>query len=172
MAAQGEATGLDQTITGVNEMAGTGVGLGAPGCMAVLSEMCVQAHRLEEAQAYAELGQAMANNDGQYFYSAELFRSEALLHMARANASSNEATKHEHWSLAREAAQKAVDIARQQKSLSLELRATLVLSETMTVIDLNLEAEHSILDLISRFDKNTSGTDLDRAREWVNSRAR
>ncbi|MCZ6828138.1 MAG: hypothetical protein O7F73_00845, partial [Gammaproteobacteria bacterium] len=92
-AALGDPQGLDQAIAGVNELAGIGVGAGAPGCMAVLAEMCATAGRLEEGFGYAQLGEMMADDSGQHFYTVEVYRSTALLHIATADQAQDPATR-------------------------------------------------------------------------------
>jgi class 3 adenylate cyclase/tetratricopeptide (TPR) repeat protein len=159
----GDPSGLDCSRAGFNQLAGLGVGMGAPGCMAVLAEMCAKAGELDEGFGLAALGEAMADESGQHFYSVEIYRSMALLHLAQAQTVTQEAVD-EALAAAEASARRSVEVARSQQAPSLELRAVQPLVTILEARGDHGEARELLAGVVAKFAPTSRGADLDRAR--------
>ncbi|WP_426574503.1 ATP-binding protein [Aquihabitans sp. McL0605] len=175
LAELGDPAGLDVAREGVNQLAGMGVGIGAPGCMAVLAEMCAKDGAIEEGFGYAALGEAMAADLAQDFYTAEIHRSVALLQLATADAA-DAADDPEAADAALAAADAAADagiaMARAQRAPSLELRAV---QPKLTLLHRRGEhhaARDLLAEVVDRFPPDSHGVDLDRSRADLDDPAR
>ncbi len=164
----GDPDGLDIARDGVNQLAGMGVGIGAPGCMAVLAEMCAKAGEVDEGFGYAGLGEAMAAESQQHFYTAEIHRSVALLHLELADRATG-AEAESAIEAAEAAARASIDVARAQRAPSLELRAV---EPMVSVLERrgDRDAARSLLaSTVAQFPESSRGIDLDRARAEIDS---
>jgi predicted ATPase/class 3 adenylate cyclase len=154
-AMQGVPDGLANAKAGVGQLAGLGVGTGAPGCMAVIAELCALEGEVEEGFGFAELGLAMAEQSGQHFYTAELHRSTALLHLQVASAAGDDlAARQKALAEAEFAAKRALEVADSQNAPSLALRAAEPLQRLMEMRGEATAADELRQSIVSRFPKD------------------
>jgi hypothetical protein len=154
-AMQGVPDGLADAKAGVGQLAGLGVGTGAPGCMAVIAELCALEGEVEEGFGFAELGLAMAEQSGQHFYTAELHRSTALLHLQVASAAGDDlAARQKALAEAEFAAKRALEVADSQNAPSLALRAAEPLQRLMEMRGEATAADELRQSIVSRFPKD------------------
>ena len=171
MAERGDPAAFDMVVSGIGILAGLGTGLGAPGCMAVVAEMYVKKGEYAEAAGYVAFGESMAEPTGQHFYTVELHRSAALAHLGLADQATDDDVRAAELAAAEQCARQAIELARQQASPSLELRAI------QPIIELHhrrgdLDAAHELVrTVVDKFPADSSGRDLDRARAALEGRA-
>ena len=166
MAELGDPTGLDVARDGVNMLTGLGARSGAPGCMAVLAEMCAKYGEIDEGLAYVELGEALALQWDQNFYTSEIHRSQALLHLRRAELLTG-SDADEALSSATTAAQRGIEMARSQDAASLELRAIQPMIALLRQRAENREAFELLTSTVAKFPPASHGIDLEQARAEV-----
>jgi tetratricopeptide (TPR) repeat protein len=103
---------------GMSAYTGTGAGLALPFYHSILGDALMQAGRFDESLKALDDGIAIADKNDDWFQYAELHRLKGELALARTTASESDA---ESLFI------RAIEIARQQKSRSFELRATMSL---------------------------------------------
>jgi hypothetical protein len=171
MAERGDPDAFDMVVSGIGILAGLGTGLGAPGCMAVVAEMYVKKGEYGEAAGYVAFGESMAEPTGQHFYTVELHRSAALAHLGLAAAAADAATREAELVAAEQRGLRAIELAQQQGSPSLELRAIQPLVELHHRRN-DLEAARALVaQAVAKFPADSSGHDIDRARAALEGRA-
>jgi hypothetical protein len=125
--------------------------------------MCAKAGELDEGFAYTSLGEAMADDSGQHFYTVEIYRSLALLHLVQAERSTG-AGADEALAAAEASARRSLEIARSQQAPSLELRA---IQPLVTILESRGDhdaARELVAGVVGKFATTSRGADLDRAR--------
>lgn len=171
MAERGDPDAFDMVVSGIGILAGLGTGIGAPGCMAVVAEMYAKKGEYAEAAGYVAFGESMAEPTGQHFYTAELHRSAALAHLGLAEATTDPEATTAELAAAERRAQQAIELARQQASPSLELRAIQPMIELLFRRGEPDAARGLLQEVVDKFPADSSGIDLDRAREALQGAA-
>lgn len=171
MAERGDPEAFDMVVHGIGILAGLGTGVGAPGCMAVVAEMYVKKGEYGEAAGYVAFGEAMAEPTGQHFYTVELHRSAALAHLGLADAAPDGDTRATELAAAEQRGWQAIELARQQGSPSLELRAIQPIVELYHRRGDAAAANELIAAVVAKFPADSTGHDIDRARAALDGRA-
>jgi predicted ATPase len=119
----GETTeGIAEMQQGLAELARTGTGVGAPPFLLMLADATWRAGRHDDALGALGLGVARAQETGQHFWDAELYRLRALILLDK-----DAGTEAEAETLFR----RALEIARGQEARSFELRAATSLARLL-----------------------------------------
>ena len=170
MAERGHPQAFEMVKTGIGILAGAGA-IGAPGCMAVVAEMYAKKGEHVEATGYVAFGESMAEPTGQHFYTVELHRSAALVHLGLAEATTDPEATAAELAAAEQRAKQAIELARQQASPSLELRAIQPMIELLFRRGEPDAARGLLQEVVDKFPADSSGIDLDRAREALQGAA-
>jgi DNA-binding SARP family transcriptional activator/predicted ATPase len=156
MAAQGDHEGIDRIRRGLELSAATGVHMDDAYFLGLLGDACLRAGRLDEA--LRAIGDALADvpRAGRFFFGAELrrLRGEALVRSGER--SDGEASLRQ-----------ALEVAREQGSPALELRAAITLGDLLRESGRAGEARRLVAPVYATFTEGFDTQDLRRARTFL-----
>jgi len=148
--------GLEQIERASSEFAAQEGGLGVPWSMSIAAWGCARLGRIDEGLAALARGfEAMPRNDERQ-WEAELWRLKGELLLRRAEPDSGEAQA---------CLQRAIDVARRQAALSLELRAATSLARLFERQGDAALARTMLAQLLARFTEGAGSADLVAATE-------
>jgi adenylate cyclase len=158
VAAGDSKSGLQQIQKALAEFRSLRGGLGMPWIMALAADACLRSDARLDAQAAAAMGLAMTNVHGERHWEAELHRIKGEALLATTGADSGEAEA---------AFRQAIDVAYQQKALSLELRASMSLARLLAARGERSNAAACVNDVYSRFTEGFATADLITAKALI-----
>jgi adenylate cyclase len=120
-----EADGIALMERGVDAWRGTGARIGEPYLLALLSELCLRAGRIDAAGERLAEARAQVERSDERWWEAELHRLEGEILLAAADDGDRDGDSGDR---AEACFRSALDVARRQQARSLELRAALSLS--------------------------------------------
>ena len=126
----------------------------APFFLALLAEVCLKAQKLEEGIAAISTAQAVAQNAGERWWSAELYRLQGAL--LRAQGGDESGVEAWFW--------QAIEIARQQQAKLLELRAAMSLGQLWQRQGKREEARQLLAEIYGWFTEGFDTPDLKEAK--------
>jgi class 3 adenylate cyclase/predicted ATPase len=160
---QGEAKaaeGIAEIQGALVSLAKSGTGIGAPQLLGSLAEACWKAGRHADALQALDLGDTRANDQGQHYYDAELYRLRAEI-VLEADANDVEA--------ARALLHSALEIARSQEARSLELRSAMSLGRLLRSQGERAEARALVEPVYAWFTEGFDTQDLKDAKAFLDA---
>ncbi len=158
-----EADGIALMERGLDAWRGTGTHIGEPYLLALLSETCLRAGRLDAAGERLAEARAQVERSGECWWEAELHRLEGEILLARAEVGGCDG---DHGDRAEACFRNALEIARRQQARSLELRAALSLSRRWSQ-SRRAEARRLLGGVLETFNEGHDTADLRAAREQM-----
>jgi len=144
-----EAEGIALMERGLNAWRGTGARILEPYLLALLSELCLRAGRIDAAGERLDEARARVQETGECWYEAELHRLEGEILLAAAG-------EGERGERAEACFRRALEVAGRQGATSLELRAALSLSR----LGSSLDAHQLLAEVVGRFTEGHDTADL------------
>jgi class 3 adenylate cyclase/predicted ATPase len=155
LAENGAEQGLGKLLNGLSAIRATGATLDLTFTLALLAEIYLRNHRFEEGLRAIEEAQKLAETGGERFWQSELFRLKGELLLKQSDQSVPEA---EHCF------NEAVNIARAQGAIMLELRAGTSLARLLRKLNRSDTAKRLLNSILSRFGAQDAGPDCIEAR--------
>ena len=147
---------------GLEMLLNTGAKRSVPYYLSLLAEVYGINGQAEEALQTISEAFKEAQNIGEHWWEAELFRLKGELLLKQSNSNANQAEKSLHT---------AIDVARRQNSISLELRATISLCRLKQQLEINNHAHQLLVDVYNRFTEGFDTPDLKEAKDLINELA-
>jgi predicted ATPase len=163
-----EADGIALMERGLDAWRGTGTHIGEPYLLALLSETCLRAGRIEAASERLAEARAQVEKSGECWWEAELHRLEGEVLLAAADDGGRDRDRGDR---AEACFRSALEIARRQQARSLELRAALSLSRLWSRSRPD-EARRLLGGVLETFTEGHDTTDLRAASEQMAELAR
>ena len=113
------ANGVEMARQGLSDWLATGVKVQAPQMQSYFAQACLFGGRIEEAEAALHAAFEIANETGEKWYSAELYRLQGDVRLAQPPALSSQAE---------DCYQRALNLSRKQHAKTFELRAAISLA--------------------------------------------
>jgi len=150
-------SGITQIEQGIKDYQASGATLGYPSHLAVLAEAYTKAGQVKKGLARLDEALKIARKNNEAYYEAELHRLKGELLLMQKGAENK----------AEENFLKAIEVARQQKARSWELRATVSLSRLWQKQDKGEEAWQSLTEIYNCFTEGFETADLKEARALI-----
>jgi predicted ATPase len=158
LAEQGQSTeGIGQMHQGIAAWQATGAEVFRPYSLGLLAEAYGKAGQAEEGLPLLAEALAAANNTGERYYEAELYRLKGAMLLTQAD-------KEPRWLEAEESFRQALAVARHQQAKSLELRATMSLSRLWQRLGKRAEARQLLAEIYGWFTEGFDTADLQEAK--------
>lgn len=151
---------MAQLHQGMADCRTAGAEMDRPYFAALLAEAYGQAGEVAEGLAVLDEALEQVRNSRSYFFEADLHRLKGVLHLQRDGQDSPDTAEVFF--------QRALEVARRQKTLSLELRAALSLSQLWQQQDRHEEALQLLEPTFDRFTEGFDTPDLVEARALLN----
>jgi len=162
-ACHGEAPGLAQIQTGIEEWRAAGSTVAAPAFMGLLAEGCIGVGDRETGLAAVEEGFAHTRATRSAHNDAELHRMHGDLLALEDSAAAREAAERAY--------QRAIDTAREQSAKAWELRAALSLGNLLRGDGRDTEARAAVSEVYDWFEDGSATPDLRDARALLEALA-
>jgi DNA-binding winged helix-turn-helix (wHTH) protein/predicted ATPase len=156
-----EADGIALMQRGLEGWRGTGARIGEPYFLALLSETCLRAGRIEAASERLAEARAQVDSSGERWWEAELHRLEGEVLLAAAGDGDGDRDDRPEACF-----RSALEVARRQQARSLELRAALSLSHVWSRSRRD-EARRLLGGVLETFDEGHDTADLRAASEQM-----
>lgn len=147
---------------GLEMLLNTGAKRSVPYYLSLLAEVYGINGQAEEALQTISEAFREAQDIGEHWWEAELCRLKGELLLKQSNSNANQAEKSLHT---------AIDVARRQNSISLELRATISLCRLKQQLETNNHAHQLLVDVYNRFTEGFDTPDLKEAKDLINELA-
>jgi class 3 adenylate cyclase/predicted ATPase len=151
-------TGIQHIQKGLTEFRSQRAGLGVPWTMYLIANGCLRSGALKDAQMAAAMGLALTEKESERHSEAELHRIKGEILLASPDADKSQAEA---------SLRQAIDVARRQKALSLELRAAMALSRLLRERGELERAEGYLAGVYSRFTEGFDTADLIEAKKLL-----
>jgi predicted ATPase len=152
--------GLNQIRDGLAAWEATGARVERPLWLALLAEVCARAGQVEEGLAALAEGLAVADAHGLHFHDSEILRLKGELLTGRGEPNER---------LAEEAFHQAMEVAREQRALSLELRSATSLGYLWKAQERPSDAHGVVTEVYRRFSEGHDSLDLRAAKAFLDS---
>jgi class 3 adenylate cyclase/predicted ATPase len=152
--------GLSQVREGLATWEATGARVERPLWLALLAEVCASAEQVEEGLAALDEGHAVADAHGLHFHDAEILRLRGELLLSRGEPNERQAE---------DAFRQAMRVAREQRTLSLELRSATSLGHLWKAQGRPSDAHSVVTEVYSRFSEGHDSPDLRAAQALLDS---
>jgi adenylate cyclase len=158
-----EADGITLMERGLDAWRGTGAHIGEPYFLALLSDSCLRAGRIDSAGERLAEARAQVERSGECWWEAELHRLEGEILLAAAD---DGGPDHHRGDRAEACFRSALKVARRQQARSLELRAALSLS-CLWSQSRRAEAQRLLGGVLKTFTEGRDTADLRAAHEQM-----
>jgi predicted ATPase/DNA-binding winged helix-turn-helix (wHTH) protein len=165
--------GIEQIRQGLAGYQATGTELVRPQCLALLAEALSKGGRSAESLHVVEEALDVTERNGDRYYQAELYRLKGELLLARPAGRVAQATRGQETFVETDASpaaraeqcfNQAIDIARQQKARSLELRAAISLAHLFQTQGRRSDACSCLAPIYEAFTEGSETTDMRKAK--------
>ncbi|HSL03951.1 MAG TPA: adenylate/guanylate cyclase domain-containing protein [Nitrospiraceae bacterium] len=151
LAENGQEKGLGKLVNGISAIRVTGAGLNNTFTLALLAEIYLRNHRIEEGLGVIEEAQTLAITGGELFWQAELLRLKGELLLGQSDPSVQAAEQY---------FSEALKIAQDQHAKMLELRAATSLARLWRKLNKSDEAKRILHSVYSRFTEGVDNRDM------------
>ena len=155
--------GLSVLLDGIEKWKSAGAEVLIPTYLEFLANAYQLNGKLKEALASVEEGLVIATHNNDHHYDAELYRRKGELLLTQAGHSKRAADDPEPCFL------RAINIARRQKALSLELRATISLGRYWMTVEKETRARNMLIKIYNRFGERKMNPELIEAKQLIDA---